>query len=543
MSFLFVLLTALLISMVVIPVMIRLAPRIGMVDQPDPRKVHAVPVPRVGGIGIIAGALAAILLWVPFDQTVTAYLFGSVVLLVFGAWDDSCELGHYVKFIGQFIAVIALVYWGDVWVSMVPFLAEPLPAYIGKPFTVFAVIGVINAINHSDGLDGLAAGESMMSMGAMAYLAYLADGQTLLMIVLATMGGVFGFLRFNTHPARVFMGDAGSQFLGFSLAVITIRLTQHANPGLSMALPALLLGLPVIDILAVFAQRAYHRMNWFKATKNHIHHRLLELGFDHYQSVVIIYSIQAFFVASALVLRYESDVLIVSLYLGVCTLVFSLLFLGERSGWRINRHGKKSKLASLISNLKSSPVVAKWPVLFVKISIPLYFVVGSWIVGKGIPQDFGIAAAVIAVVLLFGLVLHKMRSSEYLVRIAVYATAAFVVYLFDKFTVEADVWTGELVFFALLGVSVAFVVRYVRDVDFRTTPTDYLLVFLVVVSGLLSQGQLQEDSLGALVVKVVILFYGAEIIISRGNRLWNRVLDFSVLVAAGVLGAKGLLGA
>lgn len=537
------LLTALLISMAVIPVMIRLAPRIGMVDQPDPRKVHAVPVPRVGGIGIIAGALVAMLLWVPFDQTVTAYLFGSVVLLVFGAWDDSCELGHYVKFIGQFIAVIVLVYWGDVWVSMVPFLAEPLPAYIGKPFTVFAVIGVINAINHSDGLDGLAAGESMMSMGAMAYLAYLADGQASLMIALATMGGVFGFLRFNTHPARVFMGDAGSQFLGFSLAVITIRLTQHANPGLSMALPALLLGLPVIDILAVFAQRAYHGMNWFRATKNHIHHRLLELGFDHYQSVVIIYSIQAFFVASALVLRYESDALIVSLYLGVCTLIFSLLFLGERSGWRTNRQGNKSKLANLISNLKASPIVARWPVLFIKISIPLYFVVGSLIVGKGIPQDFGIAAAVIAVVLLFGLVLHKMRSSEYLVRIAVYATAAFVVYLFDKFTVEADVWTGELVFFALLGISVAFVVRYVRDVDFRTTPTDYLLVFLVVVSGLLSQGQVQEGSLGALVVKVVILFYGAEIIISRGNRLWNRVLDLSVLAAAGVLGAKGLLGA
>jgi UDP-GlcNAc:undecaprenyl-phosphate GlcNAc-1-phosphate transferase len=529
--------------MAIIPMMIRLAPRIGMVDQPDPRKVHAVPIPRVGGLGIIVGALAAMILWMPFEQAVVAYLFGSVVLLVFGAWDDSCELGHYVKFIGQFIAVIALVYWGDVWVSMVPFLAEPLPAYIGKPFTVFAVIGVINAINHSDGLDGLAAGESMMSMGAMAYLAYLADGQAALMIALATMGGVFGFLRFNTHPARVFMGDAGSQFLGFSLAVITIRLTQHANPGLSMALPALLLGLPVIDILAVFAQRAYHRLNWFKATKNHIHHRLLELGFDHYQSVVIIYSIQAFFVASALVLRYESDSLIVALYLGVCASLFSLLFLAERKGWQVNRQGQKSKLALLISRMKSSPMMAKWPVLFIKISIPIYLVAGSFMVGGSVPRDFGIAAVVLAVVLAFGLVFYRMRSSEYLVRVAVYATAAFVVYLLEKFTVQlsSDIRIAELIFYVLLGGSVAFVIRYVRDVNFHTTPTDYLLVFLVVVSGILSRGQVQEDSLGILVVKVVILFYGAEIIISRGSRLWNAMLDFSVLAATGILGAKVLL--
>ena len=90
--------------MVIIPIMIRLAPRIGLVDYPDSRKVHAVPIPRVGGLGIIGGALAAMLLWMPFDQAVIAYLSGSVVLLVFGAWDDSCELGHYVKFIGQFIA-------------------------------------------------------------------------------------------------------------------------------------------------------------------------------------------------------------------------------------------------------------------------------------------------------------------------------------------------------------------------------------------------------------------------------------------------------
>jgi UDP-GlcNAc:undecaprenyl-phosphate/decaprenyl-phosphate GlcNAc-1-phosphate transferase len=115
-SNLFIFFTALVISVALIPLMIRLAPRLGMVDHPDPRKVHTIPTPRVGGIGIVVGSLISILLWVPLNQATEAYLFGAFVLLVFGLWDDSRELGHYVKFIGQFIAVVAVVYYGDVFI-------------------------------------------------------------------------------------------------------------------------------------------------------------------------------------------------------------------------------------------------------------------------------------------------------------------------------------------------------------------------------------------------------------------------------------------
>src|SRR5262245_8207109 len=163
--------TALVVSIAVIPMMIRLAPRLGMVDLPDARKVHLRPVPRVGGIGIALGALAAILVMAPQAGWVHFYVAGALVLIVFGALDDSREMGHYTKFVGQFLAVIPLVWFGDLWVSSFPFLATPLPAEIGKPFTAFAMVGVINAINHSDGLDGLAGGESLLSLACLAYLA------------------------------------------------------------------------------------------------------------------------------------------------------------------------------------------------------------------------------------------------------------------------------------------------------------------------------------------------------------------------------------
>ena len=110
------------------------------------------------------------------NDLMISFLFGSLVLFVFGVWDDIAELGHYVKFTGQIIAVIAVVYFGDLWVAHFPFIGvDTIPDYIGKPFTVMAIVGVINAINHSDGLDGLAGGESLLSLAAMAYLAYLFD--------------------------------------------------------------------------------------------------------------------------------------------------------------------------------------------------------------------------------------------------------------------------------------------------------------------------------------------------------------------------------
>ena len=218
--YLIVALMGMAVSMAITPLMMRLAPYIGMVDLPDPRKVHSTPVPRVGGVGIVIGALLPLLIWLPFDDLTLSFLIGSSVLLVFGVWDDVSELDHYVKFVGQFIAAGIIVYYGDLYVVHFPFMGgNLLPEWVGRPFTVIAIVGMMNAINHSDGLDGLAGGESLLSLAAIIYLAFLYDSSVMVIIASATIGGVFGFLRFNSHPARVFMGDGGSQFLGFSITI------------------------------------------------------------------------------------------------------------------------------------------------------------------------------------------------------------------------------------------------------------------------------------------------------------------------------------
>ena len=527
------------ISMIIIPLVARLAPRIGLIDRPDPRKVHAVPVPRAGGVGIVLGALVPLAIWLPIDELSSTYFFGALILLFFGIWDDISELGHYVKFIGQIIAVVPVVYYGDLYITHFPFMGlETIPESVGKPLTVFAIMGMINAINHSDGLDGLAGGMSLLSLGCMAYLDYLAEGEAVMLIALATLGGVFGFLRYNTHPARVFMGDGGSQFLGFTSGFLAVYLIEKVNPSLSSALPLLFLGMPIADILAVFAQRIHHGMNWFRATKNHIHHRLLQLGFDHHESVVLIYSIQILFVVGAIFLSYESDLLILSVYLGVCALVFIFLTVGERKGWRAHSSTSTSRLTRVIETIKKHRLFSTVPAKFVTVAIPVLFI-GVSLTADKIPGDFSLSSAVLAVILLLFIATGNKKDSI-VVQAIHYVTAAFIVYLETKFFGDLipSFEVAEAIYFVALAVATGLAVRYAREVGFSATPMDYLVIFLILFAGILLHNLPEKSDIGLMAVKLTVLFYGCEIIAGQMRRHWS-LMNLSTLGTLVILTSRG----
>jgi UDP-GlcNAc:undecaprenyl-phosphate GlcNAc-1-phosphate transferase len=532
---------AMAISMAIIPVMVRLAPRIGMIDRPNSRKVHAKPIPRGGGVGIVLGSLVPIVLLLPIDKLLGAYLFGAIVLLIFGAWDDIRELGHYAKFIGQLIAVVPIVYYGDLHITHLPFMGlETISDDVGKPFTVFALIGMINAINHSDGLDGLAGGMSLLSLSCMGYLAFLTNGNVMVLIALSTIGGVFGFLRYNTHPARVFMGDGGSQFLGFTLGFLAVFLVEKVNPTISPALPALMLGLPIADILAVFFQRVYHGMNWFRASRNHIHHRLLQLGFDHYEAVVIIYSIQILFVVSAIFLVYESDTLILSIYVGVCALVFLFLYMAEHRGWRAHRLSKSSGLTKVIYKLKQHKLFVALPVWYVATTVSLaFFLISIWI--DHVPHDIGIVSAILGLILLLVVTMGNSKSSI-IVQAVCYVTSAFVIYLETMYLGQHGPLVDgiEIAYFAGLALAIGIAIRYGNKSDFRTTPLDYLVVVTVLFAGYLLSNLPEKTHVGSMAVKLVILFYGCELLFSQMQRRWH-VLNVSTAVTLAVLAVRGLI--
>jgi len=506
MTLLLAVLTAVVVSIAVIPLMIRLAPRLHMVDLPDPRKVHARPVPRVGGIGIALGTIAAIALLTRLDGWLAYYVAGALALVVFGALDDAFELGHYAKFLGQLIAVVPLVYVGDLWISSVPFLSQPLTPAIGKAFTVFAIVGVINAINHSDGLDGLAGGEATLSLCCIAYLANAAGDMTLVLLALAALGGIFGFLRFNTHPARVFMGDAGSQFIGFSIGVFTVALTQRTSTGLSMALPLLVIGLPIVDIVAVFAMRIAGGVNWFRATKNHIHHRLLGLGFDHYQAVLLIYGVQTFFVLSAIAFRYESDVLVTALYLVPCALLFASLAAGERSGWRVRERSGVSRMARIAR-------LSRWLIRVVALAVPAFLASGS-LAAAHLPAGSAPALLAAALANVAALAFPNARALRLASRGCLYGLAALWVFAVEGAAGPAPHFLDVLLtgYFAALALAVAPVWKLAADSEFAPTTLDFLIAVLVSVTAFVSGGIQDQPGVAALMVKVVILLYACELV-------------------------------
>ncbi len=211
-----------------IPVFSRAALRFNVgLDMPGARKVHREPIPRVGGIAITLGVFMSTVLWLPQSPFSRAYAIGAAVIVLFGMLDDFKGLGFKVKFLAQIAAAVVVVVYGDVRIRSLGTLLPDgllLPDVIGIPLTVVAIVGVTNAVNLSDGLDGLAGGICLLSFCCLGYLAYIGEEMTLCLLGLALIGSIMGFLRYNTHPAELFLGDTGSQFLGFSAIVVSLAL-------------------------------------------------------------------------------------------------------------------------------------------------------------------------------------------------------------------------------------------------------------------------------------------------------------------------------
>src|SRR5262245_21530959 len=205
---------SLIICMALIPALTASARRLLFVDVPRERHAHDAPIAKVGGIAFALATFSAGLLWAPKDQLILSSLLGGAVILLFGMWDDRVSLTPRMKFIGQVLAASIVIGLAGVRLTTVPFVNDQLfPAWVAIPLTLVVIVGVTNAVNLADGLDGLAGGLSLISFAGIGYLAYQAEEFQLVFLMVAVLGGVLGFLRFNTYPARIFMGDAGSQFL------------------------------------------------------------------------------------------------------------------------------------------------------------------------------------------------------------------------------------------------------------------------------------------------------------------------------------------
>ena len=507
--------TSLLICMALIPPLRLLAGRFHFMDQPGERKVHQHPIPRIGGIAFAIGALGSILWWGPKDNTTLSVLFGGLIILGFGVWDDRADLGYRIKLLGQLVAALAVIIVGGIRFESIPFLLDAeLPLWIGVPVTVIFLVAVSNAVNLTDGLDGLAGGLSFLTFCGIAYLAYLSNNSTVLLLTVPFLGGLLGFLRYNTYPARIFMGDSGSQLLGFIMGVLAILLTDSTNGPFSPVLSLFLLGLPFLDTLGVSVQRLVEGRSPFIGDRKHLHHKLMTAGLSHYEAVTAIYALQAGMVGLAYLLRWHSDSLIVPLYLILAGSVLAL-FVAAGHGL-IPRPAPQSvrvRSDKWLSDFLSSPWLRDLPIRFLAAVVPLFLIVTVFLPAQ-VPQDVGYMSTALFAILLIGLSFLP-RLAPYFVRGGLYLGSTFLLYVSDSSWMQAvyPVPVTYHIMFGAMAVMVLLSMRFDSQSRFQTTPLDYLMVCLAVIFPFFPEVRADISTFGLFAAKLIVLFFSFELLL------------------------------
>lgn len=329
---------ALLVSLAVMPAVILLAKKTGALDAPNARKVHKTPIPRIGGLGIYAGFMAAIVFVATkfgFDaemvnETVGLVVSGSLIVAL-GLVDDYKNLPARIKLAGQICAAAVLVV---VFGVRIDFVTDPFGDYLylewfAIPATMFWLVGLTNTVNLIDGLDGLAAGVASIASFTILLIALEQNFILVAILTAALAGAACGFLKYNFHPAQIFMGDTGSMFLGFMLAGISVTGAVKSVATIALIVPIFALGLPILDTTFAIVRRLRGGVPIFKPDKGHLHHRLLSVGFTQCQAVLLMYVISALFGLSAIALTaVSSQIAVVILLVVVAAIIYGVKKLG-----------------------------------------------------------------------------------------------------------------------------------------------------------------------------------------------------------------------
>jgi UDP-GlcNAc:undecaprenyl-phosphate GlcNAc-1-phosphate transferase len=525
MLFLSTLLISMFITLALIPILRMAAVRLqaGM-DVPDCRKVHCTPIPKVGGLAMAVGALVPVILVADGGRFVNSVLIGACVIVFFGLLDDLKNLGWKAKFAGQIAAALVVVFYGGLSIcSLGSCLPEGvmLPGFVALPLTLLVVVGVTNAINLSDGLDGLAGGTSLLAFLCIGLLCYTGgdfpEKLFVLLLCTAMVGAIFGFLRFNTYPATVFMGDTGSQLLGFLAVTLALGITQRETP-LSPLLPLLILGFPVLDTITVMAERIAAGRMPFSPDKNHFHHKLMRLGLFHTEAVAAIYGITALLTSAAYLLRYHSEWLILLVYALFSALVVAAFAAAEQRGFRFPRTGFFDVgVKGRLKVFKDKNLLIRACFLPLHWGLPLLFAAAG-LVRAEVPGYLGAAAAGFAAAILIVRLMRKDWLNAVL-RAAFYLTVPMVLSLGEAQPADWAGPAGLAVYNYAYGALAFFTVLTLRFTrrrkGFKATPMDFLILVIALAVPNLPGTFAGGLRVGETAVKLLVMYFGFEVLVGE----------------------------
>ncbi|MCH1625088.1 glycosyltransferase family 4 protein [Ferdinandcohnia quinoae] len=323
-------------SILITPLIKKLAIKIGATDQPNSRKVHQKVMPRLGGLAIYFSFLVGYLILRPVsdDYNVFAILLGGLIVIITGVLDDIIELSPKLKLLGQLVAAGIVVIYGGIQVEYItlPFGGELNFGYLSIPITIIWIVGITNAINLIDGLDGLAAGVSSISLITISGMAIFKGDIFVMSIGLILLGSTLGFLLYNFYPAKIFMGDSGALFLGYMISVLSLLGFKNVTV-ISFIVPIIILGVPISDTLFAIIRRIVNKQSISAPDKSHLHHCLLNLGYSHRKTVLMIYGMSAMFglvaVIFSMATMWVSFIVVLALLLAIEIIVEKIGLVGK----------------------------------------------------------------------------------------------------------------------------------------------------------------------------------------------------------------------
>lgn len=319
MSFILIpIITCFILSLLLTPIVKKFAIKIGAIDKPNERKVHTKIMPRLGGLAIFLSFMIGSFIYIPAEFQSWPIIIGAILIALIGFFDDLFGLPAKVKFVGQIFAALVPVIGG----IQIDFIATPSGnviefGWMAIPLTVFWIVAITNAINLIDGLDGLAAGVSSIAIFTISALAMAMGNPITPLLGFLLLGSTLGFLMFNFYPAKIFMGDTGSLFLGYMISVLSVVGLAKSAAIFSLMIPMIILAVPIMDTTFAIVRRIVQKKPLMAPDKFHLHHCLIRLGFTHRQSVILIYMLSGLFSLAAILFTratiWGASILIVTL--------------------------------------------------------------------------------------------------------------------------------------------------------------------------------------------------------------------------------------
>ena len=319
----------LVFGLIVTPFIIKISFKLNAVDMPGHRKVHKVPIPTLGGLAIFFSFLAGLLIIQPQSSYHLAIVIGALLMIILGFMDDLYHLTAKAKFLFQVTIACLVVFWGDLQVSFInlPFGGQLEFGWLSIIVTIFWIVGITNDINLIDGLDGLSAGISAIVLLTIGSMAIIMDNVYVLSMSIILFWSILGFLPYNFHPAKTFMGDTGSLFLGYMIAVLSLLGFKNVT-FISFVIPILILAVPIFDTVVAIIRRLVQKRPIASPDSSHLHHKLLQLGMTHRQAVLFMYLLSSLFSFAAILFSMSTvwgAILIVTISLLLIQLLIETL--------------------------------------------------------------------------------------------------------------------------------------------------------------------------------------------------------------------------